>query len=109
MAKNGNMFRWEKEHQRAFQDLKQAFTSAPVLRLYQPDKAIIIETDASDYALGAVLNQLDDRGRLHPVAFYSRKFQAAEINYNVHDKELLAIVAAIKEWAVYVNSNPYEI
>jgi len=58
----------------------------------------VIETDASDYALGAVLSQVPDDGRLHPVAFHSRMFKPAEINYDIHDKEMLAIVAALKEW-----------
>jgi hypothetical protein len=54
--------------------------------------------DASDFALGAVLSQPDKDGRLHPVAFHSRKFTAAEINYEIHDKELLAIVDSFQEW-----------
>ena len=46
---------------------------------------MIIETDASDFAIGVVLSQGDEEGRLHPVAFHSRKFQPAEINYGIHD------------------------
>ena len=57
----------------------------------------VIEIDASDYALGAVMSQECDDGRLHPVAFHSRRFQPAEINYDIHDKEMLAMVAALKE------------
>jgi hypothetical protein len=57
-----------------------------------------METDASDFALGAVLSQEGDGGRLHLVAFYSRKFSAAEINYEIHDKELLANVDSFQEW-----------
>ena len=51
-----------------------------------------METDASDFVLGAVLSQFGDGEKLHPVAFHSRKFSATEINYEIHDKELLAIV-----------------
>jgi hypothetical protein len=57
-----------------------------------------METDASDFAMGAVLSQEGNGRRLHPVAFYSRKFSAAEINYEIHDKELLAIVDSFQEW-----------
>ena len=57
----------------------------------------VIKTDASNYALGAVMLQEYEDGRLHPVAFHSRKFQPAEINYDIHNKEMLAIVAALKE------------
>ena len=58
----------------------------------------VIETDASNYAPGAVMSQECEDGRLYPMAFYSRKFQPAEINYDIHDKEIFAIVAALKEW-----------
>jgi hypothetical protein len=56
-----------------------------------------METDASDFAIGAVLSQRFEDGKLHPNAFFSRKMQPAEINYEMHDKEMLAIVAAFKE------------
>jgi hypothetical protein len=57
-----------------------------------------METDASDFVLGTVLSQERKRRRLHPVAFYSRKFSTIEINYEIHDKELLAIVDSFQEW-----------
>ena len=57
-----------------------------------------VETDASDFALGAILSQLCEDNRWHPIAFHSRNFQPAEVNYDVHDKEMTAIVAAFKEW-----------
>ena len=89
---------WGPSAQKAFEDLKTAFTTAPIL--VHPDfrKAFYLETDASDFALGAVLSQMDEGEKLHPVAFYSRKFSAAEINYEIHDKELLAIVDSFQEW-----------
>jgi hypothetical protein len=65
---------------------------------FDGDRTTRVETDASDFALGAVLSQLTDDGKWHPVAFHSRKFQPAEINYDVHDKEIMAIMAAFKEW-----------
>ena len=69
----------------------------------------VIETDASDYALGAVISQECEDGRLHPVAFHSRKFKPAEINYDIHDKEMLAIMAALKEWEHMLKSCQGEI
>jgi hypothetical protein len=89
---------WGPQAEKAFQTLKMAFTTAPIL--VHPDfaKAFYLETDASDFALGAVLSQMGGDGKLHPVAFYSRKFSAAEINYEIHDKELLAIVDSFQEW-----------
>lgn len=89
---------WGPQAEKAFQDLKTTFTMAPIL--VHPDfaKAFYLETDASDFALGAVLSQMNVDGKLHPVAFYSRKFSAAEINYEIYDKELLAIVDSFQEW-----------
>ena len=61
----------------------------------------MVETDASKYAYGAVLSQLED-GTWKPLAFMSRTMQPAEVNYNVHDKELLAIIKALEEWEQYL-------
>lgn len=61
-------------------------------------KAFYLKTDASDFALEAVLLQRGLNEKLHPVAFYSRKFSAAEINYKIHNKELLAIMESFQEW-----------
>ena len=63
-----------------------------------------LETDASDFALGAVLSQLCEDERWHPVAFHSCKFAPAEVNYDVHDKEMTAIVAAFREWEYMLRS-----
>ena len=83
---------WGSQAEKAFQDLKTAFTTAQIL--VHPDfaKAFYLETDASDFALGAILSQMDVDGKLHLVAFYSRKFSAAGINYEIHNMELFAIV-----------------
>jgi len=62
---------------------------------------VIIETDASDFVIRAILSQRDEKGRLHPVAFHSQNFQPAEINYEIHDKELLAIIDVFKHWRRY--------
>jgi len=61
----------------------------------------VVETDASDFALGCVLSQFKDK-RLHPVAFHSRKLNPAERNYEIHDKELLSILEAFEEWNHYL-------
>ena len=84
----------------AFTQLRQAFTEAPILRHFDPECHIRIETDASGYAIGGVLSQLtsDNLGQWHPVAFYSRKMIPAETRYKTHDGELLAIVEAFKTW-----------
>ena len=70
-------------------------------RANEPTK---IETDASDQAVGACLCQQKD-GKWHPVAYYSRKMSQAEQNYDIHDKELLAVVNALEHWRVYAESS----
>jgi len=94
-------WKWNRQAEEAFRELKQWFTTAPILAHFDATKPVIIETDASNFAIGAVLSQRNEEGRLHPVAFHSQKFQPAEINYEIHDKELLAIVDAFKHWRRY--------
>jgi len=98
---DGREWSWTPEAEEAFQELKRRFTTAPILAHFDATKPVIIESDASDFALGAILSQRDAENRLHPVVFHSRKFTPAEINYEIHDKELLAIVDAFKHWRRY--------
>ena len=83
---------WTPRCQEAFDMLKQRFTSAPILAHFDATLPSIIETDASDYAVGAIHSQIQKNGRVHQVAFLSRKFSPAEMNYDIHDKEMVAIV-----------------
>lgn len=94
-------FQWAESQEQAFQDLKQALVAAPVLRVADPKLDFILHTDASGFAVGAVLSQEDGRG-LRPVAFASRKLNSAEQNYAVHELELLAIMHALRTWRHYL-------
>lgn len=109
MTKKDQGFEWTKEANDAFEELKQRFTTQPVLAMFDPEKPITVETDASDAAIGACLSQPDEQGRLHPIAFHSRKFSPAELNYEIHDKELLAIVDAFKQWKVYLEGPKHQV
>jgi len=100
---------WNPEAQAAFEKLKQHFTTASIQAHFDPAKTVIIETDTSDFALGAVLSQQDEENRLHPVAFHSQKFQPAEINYEIHNKELLAVVDAFKHWRRYCEGVTHQV
>ena len=82
----------------AFTRLKNAFRDAGVLAHFDPDLETWLETDASDFVTAAVLSQKDTDGILRPVAFLSHKMNPAECNYEIYDKELLAIVNAFEEW-----------
>ena len=101
-------FFWSDEWGRTFEELKQRLISAPILRHYDPELPCIIECDASDFSIGAFLSQKFE-GRLHPVAFHSRKMNKHEINYEIHDKELLAITAPYKEWRRYLEGARHKI
>lgn len=100
MTKKDKPYIWGKEQQLAFDNLKRASTNTPVLRTFQTGKPIRIETDASDTATGACLLQQFE-GNWHPIAYYSRKLTDTEQNYDIHDKELMAIVLAFQQWRMY--------
>ena len=91
-------FEWTDACQEAFDLLKQRFTTAPVLAHFDYEKKCIVETDASDNVSAGVLSQYSEDGKLHPLAFFSRKHSLQEINYEIYDKELLAIIKAFEEW-----------
>jgi hypothetical protein len=93
---NGIKFEWSAAAERAFKMLKAAFTSAPILRYFDPRLPMVIKTNASDFAIRAILSQVEN-GCLKPVAFHLRKMAKVEINYEIHDKEMLAIISAFKE------------
>ncbi|GJP86404.1 hypothetical protein CLOP_g16428 [Closterium sp. NIES-67] len=83
------------------EQLKQTLTSAPVLILPDPERDYVIEANASDQAVGAVLMQ-DQGNGLQPIAYLSKKLHGAELNYPIHDKEALAIIIAFKTWRCYL-------
>ena len=101
MSKKVN-YKWTPEHQKAFDALKEAMTTAPVLGKPDYMKDWVLEVDASDRALGAVLGQLHDDEEVHPVYFWLRQLTKAERNYHVTDRECLAIVAACIKLRPYI-------
>ncbi|CAM4494144.1 unnamed protein product [Caretta caretta] len=97
-SKKTSAFVWMPEGQLVLEQLKRAFTSAPVLMLPDPSKPFIVEPDASDYTIEAILSQQQGSPSiLPPYAFYSRKLTPTRLNYVIYDKELLAIKAAFEE------------
>ena len=107
MTKKEQPFYWECKQKEAFEKLKKKFILASILASFNPEKKIILKTDASDQALGSCLSQSDAEGQLHPDAYRSRKFSGPELNYDVHDKELLAIVDAFEEWQAYLEGSSH--
>jgi hypothetical protein len=111
LTRKGVPFAWSTEQQMAFDTLKATFTSAPVLAHFDPDRDVIVETDASDYVSTGVLSHYDDDNVLHPVAYFSKKHSPAECNSEIYDKELMAIVRAFEEWRPELQSiiNPIHV
>jgi hypothetical protein len=89
---------WTRDAELAFQKLKRAFTDAPILNHFDLAKPIILQTDASGFAIAGILNKYDGFKILRPVNFYCRKCTGAEQNYDTYDRKLLAIVETMKQW-----------
>lgn len=96
LTKKDATFRWGTEQEKSFTYLKEAFIAGPALAQWDPERQTVLEADCSGFALGGCLFQYDVKGRLRPVAYYSRKPSSAERNYPIHDKELLAIIVCVK-------------
>lgn len=103
LTRKDTPFKWGKEQDDAFESLRQACTDPPTLATFRRNEPLRMETDASDLALGACITQ-EQNGQWHPIAYYSRKFSGPEERYDVHDKELLAIVSALEHWRIYAQS-----
>ncbi|KAG0152781.1 hypothetical protein PDIDSM_2586 [Penicillium digitatum] len=86
--------------------LEEGVYICPVLKAFDWSKEIVLETDASDFVSAGVLSQYDDAGILHPIAFFSKKHSAAECNYEIYDKELLAIIRCFEEWRPELEGTP---
>jgi len=97
---------WSSDCKSAFQLLKSSFTSAPVLTHWDPDLPLVLETDVSDLALAAILSTYIE-GELHLIAYHFRVLNTMELNYDIHDKELLVIVKSFKKWRHYLKGTPF--
>ncbi|KAL0146466.1 hypothetical protein M9458_058229 [Cirrhinus mrigala] len=92
-------FKWSKEAEGAFNRLKKLFTSAPILTLPDPETPFVVEVDASDSGVGAVLSQRSSvDNKLHPCAYFSHKLTPTQRNYDIGNRELLAVKMALEEW-----------
>ncbi|GLB43461.1 putative retrotransposable element tf2 155 kda protein type 1-like [Lyophyllum shimeji] len=101
---------WGSGQQDAFDSLKRAITSQPVLIFPDDDRPFRVEADSSDFATGAVLSQQSpEDGKWHPVAFYSKSLNAVERNYEIYDKEMLAIIRALEEWRHFLEGARHKV
>ena len=96
---------WGKRESESFHKLLSALHGAPVLKHFDPYQQTFLYTDASNYAIGGWVGQKDENDEIKPIVYYSRKMNSHELNYPVHEKELLAIVVMIEHQAVYLTGD----
>jgi hypothetical protein len=106
LTKDSVSFEWSTPHESAFVKLKAAIAQGPVLILPNPSLPFVVHTDASGFAVGAVLQQ-DQGNGLQPIAFLSKKMSDAETRYPVHEQELLAIIQALTAWRHYLHGSKF--
>ena len=110
LTKNNSDFHWSSDEQSAFDLLKEKITSAPILALPNNSKPFCIEADSSDFATGVVLSQQSlDNDKWHLVAFFSKSLSLVERNYEIHNKEMLAIVCTLEEWRYFVEGPEHQV
>ena len=98
MVKKDRKWEWTEKQEKAFKELKERFTKEPVLAALDIDKKMRIEVDASDYATGGVLSMECEDSLLRSVAFLSKLLNKTKRNYEIHDKEMLAIIKGLEAW-----------
>ena len=91
-------WQWEQEQQKAFDELKRIFTMRPVLAVPDLNKEFRVEADASNYATGGVLSMKCSDELWRPVTFISKSLSDTERNYEIHNKEMLAVVRCLEVW-----------
>lgn len=102
-------FTWTECHTKAFNDLKKDLTSDTVLGFYNPQKEVELVTDASDYALGGVLLQKDDKEQSRPICYISKSLSPSEINWGITEKEAYSLVWCIEKLHMYLFAKPFRV
>ena len=98
MVKKDKKWDWTERQEKIFRKLKERFTKELVLAVPDLDKKMRIEVDASDYAMGGMLSMEGGDGKWKPVASLSKSLNETERNYEIHDKEMLAIIRGLESW-----------
>ena len=98
LTKKAEPWQWNEPKEAAFQAPKSLVTLAPILVLPDQGARFRLETNTSGYATGAILSQLRDDEKWHPIGFMSKSLSPAECNYAIYDKELLSVIHGLEEW-----------
>ena len=107
--KKGVKWAWEDKKEKAFQELKKCICEDSVLMQPDQKKPFEVKVDASNYAIGVVLMQRDDKNAVHPVAFFFKTMNDAQRNYNVYNCELLALIEMFRHWRHYLHQVAHKV
>ena len=108
LSKN-KTFEWSQECQKTFELLKRKFQELLVLLMPNMTKPFVVKCDLSKYASGAVLRQQDNNGNWHPCAYLLKSFSLTRWNYEIYDRELLAIIQVLTDWRHYLIGSPHKV
>ena len=108
MVKKDKKWKWTERQEKAFRELKEQFTKEPVLAAPDIDKKIRMEVDTLDYTMGGVLSMEYEDGQWRPVVFLSKLLNEMERNYEIHDKEILAIIRGLEAWRHLLEGAQYK-
>jgi len=108
LVRKEQKWKWEKEQEEAFGKLKEVFTTELVLAILDIDGKMRVEVDASDYVTEGVLSIKCEDGKWRPVAFISKSLNATKRNYEIHDKEMLAVIRCLEAWRHYLEGAKLE-
>ena len=102
MMRKENKWNWGERQQKAFEELKERFTTEPVLVTPDLDKEMRMEADALDFATEEILSMKCEDEKWRPVAYISKLLNEAERNYEIHNKEMLAIIWYLEAWRYFL-------
>jgi len=108
LVRKEQKWEWENEQEQAFGKLKTVFTTEPTLAIPDIDREMKVEVDTSDYAIGGVLLTKCEDGKWRPMAFISKSLNVTEQNYEIHDKEMLAVIRCLEAWRHYLEGAKLE-
>ena len=108
MVKKDKKWEWTERQKKVFKKLKKWFTKELVLAALDLDKKMRMEVDASDYATGGVLSMECKDGKWRPVAFLSKSLNETERNYEIHDKEILAVIRELENWRYLLKGTKFK-
>jgi len=109
LTKKDHPFAWTPQCRQALDKLIDIVLSNPSLKQPDPEKPFSLQVDASAFATGAILTQRDNRGKDEAVGYHLQTFSAAERNYDIHDRELLALVRGLSNWRHLLIGSPHPI